>query len=154
MIQVQALARELFAPLFAMSDAELASHGAVRRVADAQPGFPCRVSLVDAEPGETVILAHFEHQPAHSPFRASHAIYVRQDAEQALPSPGEIPQLLRLRTISLRGFDAAGMMIDADLVEGSALEKAAERMLADPSVRYLHAHFAKPGCFACRIDRA
>lgn len=154
MIQVQALAREPFAPLFAMSDAELASRGAVRRVADAQPGFPCRVSLVDAEPGETVILAHFEHQPAHSPFRASHAIYVRQDAEQALPSPGEVPKLLRLRTISLRGFDAAGMMIDADLVEGPALENAAERMLADPAVRYLHAHFAKPGCFACRIDRA
>ncbi len=65
-----------------------------------------------------------------------------------------MPEVLRSRTLSLRAFDAAGMMLDADLVEGRALEGAAERLLADPAVAYLHAHFAKPGCFACRIDRA
>jgi hypothetical protein len=27
-------------------------------------------------------------------------------------------------------------------------------MLADPHVAYLHAHYAKPGCYAARIDRA
>ena len=46
------------------------------------------------------------------------------------------------------------MMVEADLVDGQALEPAIEKMLADPAVAYLHAHFAKPGCFAGRIDRA
>ena len=154
MFQIQALPAAPFTPLFELPEDELAARGAVRRVADAKPGFPCRVSLADAEPGETVILAHYEHQPADSPFRASHAVYVREGVAQAIPSPGAVPEVLRSRTLSLRAFDAAGMMLDADLVEGRALEGAAERLLADPAVAYLHAHFAKPGCFACRIDRA
>ncbi len=80
MFQIQALPAAPFTPLFELPEDELAARGAVRRVADAKPGFPCRVSLADAEPGETVILAHYEHQPADSPFRASHAVYVRKDA--------------------------------------------------------------------------
>ena len=56
-----------FAPLFGLSDAELAARNAVRRVCDAKPGFPCRVSLMDAEPGERVLLLHHEHQPAAPP---------------------------------------------------------------------------------------
>ena len=71
-----------FVPLFALSEAELRRHRAVRRVADRTPGFPCRVSLRDADPGETVLLVHFEHQPADTPYRAGHAIYVREGAGQ------------------------------------------------------------------------
>ena len=153
MFQIQALSPERFAPLFSLSDTALAARGAVRRTADATSGFPCRVSLVDAEPGETLVLVNYEHQAADTPFRASHAVYVREGAVQARLAPGEVPALLRSRTLSLRAFDASGMMLDADLVEGTALEGAAEHMLSDPAVAYLHAHSAKPGCFLCRIDR-
>ena len=83
--------------------------GALLRVADPSPGFPCRVSLCDAEPGETVLLVHYEHQPAASPFRASHAVYVRRGAVQAHPAPGEVPEMLRRRLLSVRAFDDAGM---------------------------------------------
>lgn len=143
-----------FAPLFALSDAELRRHGAVRQVADRTPGFPCRVSLKDAEPGETVLLVHHEHQPADTPYRAGHAVYVREGAVEARPAVGEVPAVLRRRLLSVRAFDAEGMMVDADVVDGAALEPVAERLLARPEVSYLHLHNAKPGCYAARVDRA
>ena len=73
-----------FSHLFGLSDAELARHRALRQTCDEKPGFPCRVSLEDAEPGESVLLVNFEHLPVDSPYRASHAIYVREsDTDRA-----------------------------------------------------------------------
>jgi hypothetical protein len=46
------------------------------------------------------------------------------------------------------------MLRDADVVEGAAAAPVIARMLANPGVAYLHAHYAKPGCYAARIDRA
>jgi len=152
--RISALSRQSFEHLFNLSDEELAAHGAVRRIVDAKPGFPCRVSLADAEIGESVILVHYEHQPAPTPFRASHAIYVRPDVDAAQPAIGEVPQALRSRILSLRAFDETGMLLDADLADGRELEPVVTRLLADPCVAYLQAHYAKPGCYAARIDRA
>ena len=149
--QISALPADPFASLFALSDAELAARGARRRVVDESPGFPCRVSLCDAAVGETVILTHFEHHAVASPFRASHAIYVRQGAEQATPEPNEVPVMLRHRLLSLRAFDIDGMLVAADVVDGRELEPVLERLLADAA--YVHVHFAKPGCYAARVDR-
>jgi hypothetical protein len=73
--------------------------------ADKKPGYPRRVSLCDAEPGESVMLVHFEPQPALTPYRASHAIYVREDARQADLEPGVVPEMLRMRLLSVRAFD-------------------------------------------------
>jgi hypothetical protein len=153
MFQITALPRETFADLFALDDTALAGRDAVRVIAG-EGGYPCRVSLAEAAPGEELILANFEHQPASSPFRARHAVYVRRDAEQAAPLPGEVPVSLRKRALSLRAFDAAGMMVAADLAEGAEAEPVIERLLADPAVAYLHAHYAAHGCYAARIDRA
>jgi hypothetical protein len=153
MFQIQSLPRTHFAHLFTLDDAALAARGAVRRVADATGGFPCRISLIDAAPGEELILANYTHQDAASPYRASHAIYVRVAAEEADPAPGEVPIQLRKRTLSLRAFDEAGMMIDFDLIDGRAIETGIARLLANPAAAYLHVHFAGPGCYAARIDR-
>jgi hypothetical protein len=151
--QITALPAAPFAPLFELSDEALAAQGGVRRVADRVPGFPCRVSLRDAEAGETVLLVNHEHQPARSPFRSTHAIYVRRGAVQAHPRPDEVPEMLRARLLSVRGFDDAGMLRDADVVEGRALEAVVTRLLGAPGTAYLHLHFAKPGCYAARVDR-
>ena len=152
--QIHALPSAPFAPLFALTDEELAARGALRRLADRRPGFPCRVSLRDAEPGETVLLLHYEHQPARSPFRASHAIYVREGAVPAQPEPGEVPEMLRSRLLSVRAFDDGGMLVDADVAPGTELEALAMRMLSAGPTSYLHVHFARPGCYAARIARA
>jgi hypothetical protein len=143
-----------FAPLFALDDAALVQRGMQRVVADAPFAFPCRITLDDAAPGETLILLNHEHQPADTPFRASHAIYVREAARAPVSTTDALPPALRRRLLSLRGFDAAGMLRDADVVEGAAARPVIERMLSDPGVAYLHAHYAKPGCYAARIDRA
>ena len=152
--QILALPNEGFAPLFSLADDALRERGALRKVVDKKPGFPCRVSLADAEIGETVLLVHYEHQPAQTPFRASHAIYVREGVAQAHCEVGEVPALLRSRTISLRGFGRDHMLIAADLAEGTALESALEAMFTNEAVGYIHLHFAKPGCYAARAVRA
>jgi hypothetical protein len=152
--QIHALPYERFAPLFKLSDAGLAKAGAARMVVNARPGFPCRVSLADAERGETVVLVNFEHQPANSPYRASHAIFIREYAEQAFPGVGEVPEVLTSRLISVRAFDQRHYMMGADVVEGATLRKAIPAMLQSPDVSYLHLHNAKAGCFAASVTRA
>lgn len=152
--QIQALSPEPFARYFAMAEEELARHGGRRMVVTAFPGTPCRVSLADAEIGETVVLVNHEHQPADTPYRSRHAIYVREGVARAEPAPGEVPASLRTRLISLRQFGADHMMIDADVVAGADLGPAIERAFADPAVSYLHLHYAKQGCFAARAERA
>ncbi len=137
-----------------MRNEELASLHAMRMVVNQKPGFPCRVSLQDADLGEEVLLVHYEHQAADTPFKASHAIYVRPGVRQAEPGIDEVPEMLRSRIMSLRGFDTRNMLISAELSEGWTLEAAIEEMLANSEVAYLQLHFAKPGCYAARVERA
>jgi hypothetical protein len=151
--RISALPLARFAPLFSLSDHELAARNVVRRIADRKPGFPCRVSLRDADPGERVLLINYEHQSANSPYRSTHAIYVRENADQATPAVDEVPVMLRMRLLSVRAFDAKGFMLEADLVDGEALESTIERMFANPEAEYIHLHNAKPGCYAARVDR-
>lgn len=151
---VSSLPIEPFAPLFALDDDALAERGMLRVVADAPFAFPCRVTLDDASPGETLILLNHEHQAADTPFRSRYAIYVREAAQAPATTKDALPPALRRRLLSLRGFDAAGMLLDADVVEGATAAPVIERMLENPAVAYLHAHYAKPGCYAARIDRA
>lgn len=143
-----------FSHLFGLSEEHLAAQGAQRFVADAKPGFPDRVELRDVEPGEAVLLLNYEHQPAATPYRSRHAIFVREGAGPPFSGVNIIPEVMKTRPISLRAFNAAGEMVDADQVDGADLEPLIERFFGDPTVDYLHAHYAKRGCFAARIDRA
>ena len=149
---VTGLSPEPFLPLYGLPDAELAAHRA-RRVIAGEAGFPERVELRDATPGEALLLVNYEHQAADTPYRSSHAVYVREGATEAW-SGDHVPEVMRRRLLSLRAFSADCMMLDADVVEGSAAEGLIERQLANPDVAYLHAHYARPGCYAARIDRA
>lgn len=149
-----ALAQETFAPLFTLSDEALVAQGIRRRVAGPDSGYPCRVSLTDTTAGESVLLLPYEHQPANGPYRSSGAIFVREAATRATPAVGEVPEAFRRRLLSVRAYDEAGIMLDSDVCEGVALEEAVERCFAQPEVAYLHLHNAKPGCYACRVDRA
>jgi hypothetical protein len=151
--QISALRRDRFDELFGLGDDALARLGAKRYVADRKPGFPCRVTLQDAEPGERVILVPFQHQPGTSPYRASGPIFVRESAIDATVAPDVVPEVLRTRLLSVRAYDTLDLMVDADVVEGREVEGVIERLLCDERVRYLHVHFARPGCYACRIDR-
>ncbi|OWU85622.1 hypothetical protein ATO6_01435 [Oceanicola sp. 22II-s10i] len=151
--QIEALPYDAFAPLFALDDMALADAGARRMTVDHKPGFPCRVSLQDAEVGETVILVNHTHLDLGSPYDARHAVFVRQDAPQAAPVAGEVPEVLHHRLLSLRAFDAGGMMIAADVVEGAEVAARLDAMFGATDVSFIDIHNAKPGCFAARARR-
>lgn len=153
-IQFKALSARDFKHLFTLTDQELAAQQAKRMTVTDCPGAPCRVSMVDAEVGETVILLNHTHLNADSPFQARHAIYVRENAEEAHFEVNEVPELLRSRMISLRFFDADHMMIDADLAVGDQLLEFLSKAFDNPEVAYAHMHYAKPGCFAASVHRA
>ena len=141
-------------PFLRMDDAELEAMGMRRMVVDEKPGFPCRVTLADAEVGETVLLLPFVHHDVSSPYRASGPIFVRSGARTAEPAVGEIPLMFRHRLLSVRAYDAGAMMVRAQVVKGGELEDCIERFLADERVSYLHIHNAGPGCYNCRVVRA
>ncbi|MDF2900049.1 MAG: hypothetical protein K0Q62_108 [Phenylobacterium sp.] len=144
-----------FRPLFGLSDQDLAARGVIRQTASSPIGFPCRITLEDASVGQTLLLLNYEHQPADSPYRSRHAIFVSEAATQTRRVVGEIPGCLSARPfISLRAFDEAGMMTAAELVASAELAPVIEQMLADPQASYLHAHNPGRGCYAARIDRA
>jgi hypothetical protein len=147
------LPRAAFAPLFALSDEELLRIDARRVFADSKPGFPCRVSLVDADVGEELLLLPFEHQPAASPYRSSGPIFVRRAAEQADLEPGVIPDYVLTRLISLRAYDAAHQMIDAAVCPGTEAAQVIGKMFARAEAAYIHLHNANRGCFSCAVRR-
>lgn len=150
---ISGLPLETFQPLFGLSEAELSERGVVRRTADAKPGYPCRITLRDAEPGDTLLLLNHESQSAPTPYRSAYAIFVNETAQAAAQTIDELPPVLQGRPIALRIFDAEGMLIGADLARDEALDAAVRQALLNPKAAYLHAHNAAHGCFAARIDR-
>lgn len=151
--QIHALPEDDFTDLFTMSEAELAERNACRMVVQSSPGSPCRVSMADAEVGETVVLINYAHQPENSPYQATHAIFVREGAKQARLEVNEVPEVIRRRLISLRLFDHNHMMINADVLKGEDVEQALSDAFDDGHVAYAHLHNAKPGCFAAHVSR-
>jgi Protein of unknown function (DUF1203) len=152
--RITGLSPEPFRHLFGLSAEELARHGAKRYVADTTSAYPDRIEIRDAEPGESVLLVNYIHQPAETPYQAKFAIFVREGAEAAYDRIDEVPQAMRRRMISLRGFDADHMLVDAALADGKELAGSIALLFADPRIAYIQAHYAAPGCYAARIDRA
>jgi hypothetical protein len=151
--RVSGLKPEPFRHLYGLADAELLARGAHRYLVDKTPGFPDRIELRDLTPGETALLVNYTHQAADTPYRASHAIFVREGAEQTCSLIDEIPEVMQRRTLSLRAFDAAHMMVDATLVDGRQARETVERLLSNDAVAYIQAHYAQRGCYAARIER-
>ena len=152
--QIHALPRDTFAPLFALPDDALRTRDIRRVVADGRPVYPCRVSLQDATEGERLLLLPHAHHVVDTPYRASGPVYVREAAIQATPDIDEVPALLRSRLLSLRAYDARGMMVWADVRPGTELEAGLDELVALERTASIHLHYAKPGCYACRVVRA
>lgn len=152
--RIQGINPSIFEHLIGLSDEELAMQGIKRYAVDAKPGFPDRVEVRDLEVGETALLLNYEHQPADTPYRSRHAIFVGEQSRQPLDLIDELPEAILCRSISLRAFNFAGEMVDADLTEGTDLCPVIARFFDRPDVEYLHAHFAKRGCYAATIVRS
>jgi hypothetical protein len=152
--RITGLCAEPFRHLYGLSDRDLARHGVRRYVADKRPGFPDRIEMREAAVGDALLLLNHVCQPANTPYRATHAIFVREGAHQAYDRRDEVPEVMRTRLLSLRAYDSEGMMLDADVVQGQNIEELISRFFASADVAYLHAHNAKRGCYSGRIDRS
>lgn len=151
--RIRGLDPEPFAPLFAMDDTEVAERGARRVQVNDQHAFPDRIELRDGEVGEWMLLVNHCHLDLPSAYRSSHAVYVRQGATRAAEHQDCVPEVMQRRMLSLRAFDGNGWMRDAVLVDGREADAEIRRLLQNPKVDFIHAHYAAPGCFAARIDR-
>ncbi len=151
---ISGLPDQEFQNLFALSDEELKERGVVRKTADKKPGYPCRITLEDAEPGEQVLLFNYESHKADTPYRSSYAIYIREGATEQATYHDELPPVFKDRPIALRIFDEDGNLIGADLDLNGELEEIIDRTFENPKVSYIHAHNAMHGCFAAEIRRA
>jgi hypothetical protein len=151
--QLVGLSFEPFASFFDLSDSALTKLNMRRVVAATKPGYPCRVSLADAEIGEELLLLPFEHQPASSPYKASGPIFVRKAAIQAHIEPGVIPEYVGSRLISVRAYDAAHLMTDAIVCPGNETATAIQKMFSADEVSYIRLHNANRGCYSCTVNR-
>lgn len=149
-----ALAHEPFEPLFSLSDEALRADGIVRRVATQTPGYPCRVSLEDAQVGEELLLLPFVHHAVESPYRASGPIFVRRGARTRQLVAGEVPPYVSHRLMSIRAYDATNMMVAAEVCEGTRVAEQLDRFFTDENVSYAQLHNAKYGCYSCQAVRA
>ena len=151
--RIRELDPQPFLPLYGQSDDSLRALGVLRMRVEEAYSSPDRIELRDAEPGETVLLLNHEYLSLDSPYRGRHAIFVREGATEAFDAVNTVPASLRRRLLSLRAFDAQGMMVDADVVEGPLMESLLERLLANEQVSFIQAHHARRGCYAARIER-
>ena len=151
--RITGLAAEQFAELQQASDDELCRRGVERRIVETPNSAPCRISLQDAAVGEEVLLFSFPHQAADSPYAATGPIFIRRAATRAFDGINLIPDQQRSRLLSVRAYDDADHIVDAEVKPGAELESLIETFFADPQVRYLHVHNARRGCYACRVDR-
>jgi hypothetical protein len=132
--QISALRADEFSHLFGLDDESLAKNRARRMTVDTKPGYPCRVTLEDADIGESVLLLNYEHLAVDTPYRSTHAIFVREGATTCSPIVNRIPEQLRIRLLSIRAFDADGMMVNADVAHGKESEPIIRRLLDDQRV--------------------
>jgi hypothetical protein len=150
---VRGLDPKPYSKLFGLSDEELAHKGVVRMTVTEMPSFPCRVSLTDRDIGESVLLLNHVSHDVANPYRASHAIFVTEGAEQPAEYVDEVPPVFEPRVLSLRGFDANGMMADAILTQPGEADAGIRKLFGNPAVVTIHAHNAARGCFSAKIER-
>ncbi len=152
--RVQGLSPEPFQELFTLTEAQLERRNARRVTATSKPGFPCRVTLEDAEPGESLILLHHVSHDVDTPFRAAYAIYVREGATEPATFVDTLPPVFEGRTLSLRGFGEDGMLKGGLLAAPGEIDTKIRALFGQPEIAVIHAHNAVYGCFAAAILRS
>ena len=150
---VRGLDPKPYQPLFGLTDEQLAERGIVRMTVDQKPSFPCRISLTDRDIGERVLLLNHVSHDVANPYRASHAIFVTEGAREAGEYVDQVPPIFETRVLSLRGFDANGMMAQALLTQPGEADQGIRTLFANPAIVVIHAHNATRGCFAAKIER-
>jgi hypothetical protein len=152
--QISALDKQIFDTFFNLNDSELEKNGGKRMIVDENPGFPCRVSLEDAEIGEEVILVPFEYHKTNSPYQAKGPIFIRKGVETKILNKNEVPKMLNHRLLSFRGYDKNGIMKSAITEKGDKTKEIIEAIFENKGIEYIQIHNSSPGCYNCQVNRA
>jgi hypothetical protein len=154
--RVSGISAEVLNEYRQLSDEELQQRNVFRYIADQKPGYPCRVSLVDAEIGESLLLLNYGHLTTATPYRSVGPIFVRESARETYVRVDEIPEVLRARgrLLSVRAYGSNDMLAGASVIGTAEIDQSIQEFFANRKVAYLQVHYAGPGCFACRVDRA
>tara|TARA_R110000765_G_scaffold201722_1_gene307137 strand:- start:167 stop:673 length:507 start_codon:yes stop_codon:yes gene_type:complete len=134
-------------------DAELSSLGAVRMIATSRPGFPCRISLEDADVGEEVILFHHTSHDVDTPYRNCYAIFVRTGLSAAAQYIDAVPPVFDGRNLAMRAFGEDAMLKTASLASPGEADRVIRQLFELDEVAYIDVHNAAYGCFAARVKR-
>ena len=137
-----------------VADEARRSPGAVPAVAGDGP-YPVRCCLRDVDDAAAVVLASVMPFRGESPYAARSPVYLHSErCDGHTAERHAVPAILRGRLLSVRAYDGSHMLTGTEVLQGADLEGAIGRLLGDDPGAYVHVHFAGPGCFACRIDRA
>jgi hypothetical protein len=130
-------------------------HAGLRPIrVDESPGYPCRVCLREAAVGDEVFLIAHRASPVEHPHSVVGPVYVHAHACVPWAAAGSLPPIVSTRSMALRAYDAAGDLVACDLAEGPQLDAAIARLFEDSRAAAVHLHFARAGCFACRLERS
>ncbi len=151
--KIKALNHEEFAPFFELPDTELEKQGIRRMIVNEKPGYPCRVSLEDAEIGEEVILISHQFHKTSSPYQSQGPIFIRKGIRTKELENNEIPIMLNHRLLSFRGYDKNGFMKEATTEKGINTRKVIDQIFENSDIEYIHIHNSSPGCYNCEVRR-
>ena len=137
--RVSGISAEVLDEFRQLSDDELRKRNVFRYIADQKPGYPCRVSLVDAEIGESLLLLNFGHLTSSTPYRSIGPIFVRESARETYVGIDEIPEVLRARgrLLSVRAYDSNDMLAGAVVIGTAEIDQSIQEFFADRQVAYL-----------------
>lgn len=152
--QFKSINENQFSHFYGLSDDKLKAHNVIPYIATSKPGYPCRVTLKDAEPGERLLLINYVHLNTSSPYHASHAIFVKEGAKAASCEVNEIPEIVANRLLSIRAFDNQHMMLDATVCEGKDVVSHINQLFSHTNITLLQIHTAKRGCFLTEVVRS
>ncbi|PHR63150.1 MAG: hypothetical protein COA47_00615 [Robiginitomaculum sp.] len=150
---ITGLPTQTFQPLFGLDAAALRRKGVLRKVADSDTGYPCRITLKHIKTGQPALLLNFTSHAVETPFRSAYAIYVDPAATQTTMLQDQLPEVLLGRSIALRIFDKTGMLLGAELDTDGQVEQKIKTIFNKPEAAYIHAHTAAYGCFLTEIAR-
>lgn len=150
---IQGLDPSLFGSVSSQKQAEAEIYDRTAYDVDESPGYPCRITLRDADFGQKVALVSYRHHAADTPFAQEGPIFITIGPVEPGCFVDEIPPALARRKLSLRAYDQDGFMVDAILVDGAEAKPAIATLFERSDVVRIDAHNAIRGCFAAHIHR-
>jgi hypothetical protein len=119
-------------------------------------GVPCRHCLKEVAAGEPYLVLAHRPFPAPQPYAEQGPIFLHADECPGFGAQDQVPPVIAARKeMIVRGYSADDRIAygSGRVVATADLREAAQRILADPAVAYVHVRSASNNCYLCRIER-